>query len=94
MRDEQPSGQESYDKARGQRRTSNGKDKEPQPLPFHCHGEKEPLDDRAWAVDGLIPEVGTGVLAGQWATFKTFVAFDLAQCMMTARPFINQFDIV
>src|SRR5262249_8753371 len=28
-------------------------------LPFRRHGEKAPLDDRAWAVDGLIPEVGT-----------------------------------
>src|SRR5262249_23503854 len=63
-------------------------------LPFRRHGEKAPLDDRAWAVDGLIPEVGTGVIAGQWGTLKTFVALDLAECMMTARPFINKFDIV
>src|SRR6516165_9959158 len=63
------------------------------PLPFRRHGEKEPLDDRTWLVDGLIPEVGTGVLAGQWGTLKTFVALELAQCVMTTRPFLN-FDIV
>src|SRR6516162_3778705 len=63
------------------------------PLPFRRHGEKEPLDDRTWLVDGLIPEVGTGVLAGQWGTLKTFVALELAQCVMTTRPF-SDFDIV
>jgi len=63
------------------------------PLPFRRHGEKEPLDDRAWLVDNLVPEVGTGVLAGQWGTLKTFVALELAQCVMTTRPFLN-FDIV
>jgi len=41
----------------------------------------------------LIPEVGTGVIAGQWGMLKTFVALDLAQCIMTGRPFINQFNI-
>src|SRR5262249_2990203 len=59
-------------------------------LPFRRHGEKPPLEDRAWAVEGLIPEVGTGVIAGQWGMLKTFVALDLAQCIMTGRPFINQ----
>src|SRR5262249_59324383 len=44
------------------------------PLPFRRHGEKEPLDDRAWLVDHLIPQVGTGVLAGQLGTLQTFVA--------------------
>ena len=62
------------------------------PLPFRRHGEKDPLDDRTWAVDGLIPEVGTGVISGQWGTLKTFVALELADCMMTSRPFIK-FDI-
>jgi hypothetical protein len=41
------------------------------PLPFRRHGEKEPLDDRAWLVDNLVPEVGTGVLAGQWGTLSS-----------------------
>src|SRR5262249_12360078 len=62
-------------------------------IPFRRHGEKPPLDDRAWAVEGLIPEVGTGVIAGQWGMLKTFVALDLTQCIMTGRPFINQFNI-
>jgi AAA domain-containing protein/DNA primase RepB-like protein len=66
---------------------------EPQILPLRWHGEKDPFDDRAWAVDGLIPEVGTGLISGQWGTLKTFVAFELAHCIMTPRPFIG-FDIV
>jgi hypothetical protein len=67
--------------------------KDPRALPFHRHGEKDPLEDRAWTVDGLIPEIGTGVIAGQWGTLKTFVALDLTQCVMTGRPFLG-FDIV
>jgi hypothetical protein len=65
----------------------------PQILPLHWHGEKDPLDSRSWAVQDLIPEVGTGIIAGQWGTLKTFVAFELAHCIMTPRPFIG-FDIV
>lgn len=63
------------------------------PLPFHRHGEKSPLDDRSWAIDTLVPEVGTGLISGQWGTLKTFIALELARCVMTARPFLN-FDIV
>ena len=63
------------------------------PLPFHRHGERPPLDDRSWAIDALIPEVGTGLISGQWGTLKTFIALELARCVMTARPFLN-FDIV
>jgi hypothetical protein len=73
---------------------------QPQPGPpttvllFHRHGEKDPLEDRAWLVEGLIPEVGAGLISGQWGMLKTFIALELAQCMMTPRPFINRFDIV
>src|SRR5262245_2914494 len=70
-----------------------GEEKPALVIPFRRHGEKSPLDDRAWAVEGFIPEVGTGVIAGQWGMLKTFVALDLAQCIMTGRPFINQFKI-
>jgi AAA domain/Primase C terminal 2 (PriCT-2)/Bifunctional DNA primase/polymerase, N-terminal len=62
-------------------------------MPFHRHGERPPLDDRSWMIDTLIPEVGTGLISGQWGTLKTFLALELARCIMTARPFLN-FDIV
>jgi AAA domain-containing protein/bifunctional DNA primase/polymerase-like protein len=65
---------------------------EPQILPLRWHGEKDPLDDRTWAVENLIPEVGTGIISGQWGTLKTFVALELAHCIMTPRSFIG-FDI-
>jgi hypothetical protein len=40
-------------------------------------------------VELLIPEVGVGLLAGQWGTWKTFVAIDLAVAIMTGGVFIK-----
>src|SRR5262249_4324963 len=70
---------EEYEARQGdtQQTPSDGK-QELQPLPFHRHGERSPLDDRSWAIDALIPEVGTGLISGQWGTLKTFIALELA----------------
>jgi hypothetical protein len=68
---------------------------EPQTLPLIWHGEKPALETRAWLVQDLIPEIGTGIIAGQWGTLKTFMAFEFANCIMTPRFFINSnFEIV
>ena len=53
------------------------------------HGEIEPLDTRKYLVEGLLPETGTALISGQWGTYKTFVADDLAASVMTGSPFIN-----
>jgi AAA domain len=57
--------------------------------PLHMHGE---ADDRAlkrWLIKKLIPEIGHGMLGGQWGVGKTFELFDLAACLMTGQPFLN-----
>jgi len=63
----------------------------PQPdLPIlHVHGDADPRPIKAWLVKHLIPTVGHGLLSGQWATGKTFVAFDLAAALGTGQPFLN-----
>ena len=40
----------------------------------------------------MIPEVGYGVLPGQWGTLKTFLALDLAASVMSGNIFI-QFEV-
>jgi hypothetical protein len=49
----------------------------------------DPLETRKWLVELLIPEVGVGLLAGQWGTWKTFVAINLAAEIMTGGTFIR-----
>jgi AAA domain-containing protein len=56
---------------------------------WHFHGEADPLDSRPWLVELLIPEIGSGLLSGQWGTFKTFVALDLAAAVMAGSSFIK-----
>src|SRR5262249_31765589 len=41
----------------------------------------------------LIPDVGKGLISGQWGTYKTFTAFELAFCVMTGTPFLG-FEVV
>jgi hypothetical protein len=37
----------------------------------------------------MLPETGTALISGQWGTYKTFVANDLAASVMTGTPFIH-----
>ena len=70
---------------------------DPQPPPadevhgitIHWHGEVTPAESRRWLIQDLVPEVGTGLLSGQWGTYKTFVALDMANAVMTGAPFID-----
>jgi AAA domain/RepB DNA-primase from phage plasmid len=63
------------------------------PLQFYRHGERAPLDDRVYLVQDLFPEVGSGLISGQWGTLKTFNALELTHCVMTGRPYLGQFEI-
>jgi hypothetical protein len=40
-----------------------------------------------WLVKGLLPEVSTTLLAGQWGLFKSFTLIDLAASVITGNPF-------
>jgi len=57
--------------------------------PMYCYGDPDPRPIKSWAIKRLMPAIGHGVLAGQWGTYKTFTAFDLAACMMTGQPFLD-----
>jgi hypothetical protein len=62
----------------------------PDPVSYwHWHGDAEPIDARSYLVEGLLPETGTALISGQWGTYKTFVADDLAASVMTGKPFIR-----
>jgi hypothetical protein len=53
------------------------------------HGEVDYRASRPYLVQNVIPEVGHGLESGQWGTFKTFAAFDLAHSCMSGEPFLG-----
>ena len=58
--------------------------------PLHWHGEIDPDDLAALAgQESTLPETGSGLLSGQWGTFKSFTAIDLVVSIMSGQPFIN-----
>jgi hypothetical protein len=57
------------------------------------HGDVDPLLSRKWLIKYLLPEVGHGLLAGQWGTYKTFVAFEIAYSVMTGNAFASRFKV-
>ena len=42
---------------------------------------------RKWLIKNMLPETGAGLLSGQWGTFKTFIAIDLAGSVMIGGSF-------
>jgi hypothetical protein len=50
-------------------------------LSLWWHGEADPNTDRTWLIEGLLPEIGTAIMAGPWGSYKTFVALDLGRCL-------------
>ena len=65
----------------------------PENQTLHWHGEADPRASRPYLVQDLIPQVGCGLMSGQWGTYKTFTLFDLAHSIMAGAPFIG-FEIV
>jgi hypothetical protein len=68
-------------------------EQQPEPAELHWHGDADPRESRPYLVQDLIPEIGAGLMSGQWGTYKTFTLFDLAHSIMTGAPFIG-FEIV
>src|SRR5262245_25667339 len=58
--------------------------------PMFCHGDSDPRPLKSWAIKGLMPAVGHGLLSGQWGTGKTFRALELASTLMTGQPFVGR----
>jgi AAA domain len=65
----------------------------PQPDPklprFYSHGEADARPLKSWLIKHLIPEVGHGLLSGQWGAGKTFTFFDLAAALNTGQPWLG-----
>ena len=53
------------------------------------HGD-EPPQPAPWLVQGVLPEAGVALLAGQYSAGKTFVGFDLAGAVLTGADFLGQ----
>jgi hypothetical protein len=64
-------------------------DKHSEPNKVYWHGELDYRESRPYLAQDCIPEVGHGLIAGQWGTFKTFGAFDLAHSCMSGTPFLG-----
>ena len=58
--------------------------------PMFCHGDPDPRPLKSWAIKGLMPAIGHGLLSGQWGAGKTFLALELAGTLMTGQPFIGR----
>jgi hypothetical protein len=59
-------------------------------LKIHWHDDASGAEvGRAWLVDGLLPQTGTGLISGQWGVYKTFTALDLAGAVMCGLAFID-----
>jgi hypothetical protein len=57
------------------------------------HGDIATSESRPWLVYGTIPETGCGLLSGQWGTYKTFTAIELACAVMSGtRIFDSDID--
>lgn len=63
------------------------------PVEIFWHGEPTGRALKPWLVNGLIPETGTGLAAGQWGACKTFAMLDLAGSIATGLPFAGR-DII
>jgi AAA domain/Bifunctional DNA primase/polymerase, N-terminal len=57
--------------------------------PIRWHGDVNPLESRPQLINKILPEVGSGLVSGQWGTYKTFVVIDIATSVMSAEPFID-----
>jgi AAA domain/DnaB-like helicase N terminal domain len=53
------------------------------------HGDVATAESRPWLVYGTIPATGCGLLSGQWGTYKTFTAIDLACAVMSGTPIFD-----
>jgi hypothetical protein len=54
------------------------------------HGDLDRPPIKSWLIKGLIPEIGAGLLAGQWGSGKTFMFLELAAAVMTGQPLLGR----
>jgi AAA domain len=56
---------------------------------LHTHGSPDDRPLKAWLIKHLIPQVGHGLMSGQWGAGKTFAFFDLAASLITGQPWLG-----
>jgi len=52
-----------------------------------AHGDPDPRPVKRWTIRKLMPACGCGLLSGQWGTYKSFMALEIAAAVMTGQPF-------
>jgi AAA domain len=59
---------------------------------WRFHSDENPAPP-PWLIKNIFPQTGAGLISGQWGTYKTTVALNIAACTMTAIPFAGRFAI-
>src|SRR5262249_29876922 len=62
------------------------------PSGWHLY-ESTTAEPPRWLVKGILPESGVAIIPGQWGSYKTTPALDLALSVMTGRPFAGRYRI-
>ena len=55
--------------------------------PMFAHGDPDPRPIKRWTIRKLMPVCGCGLLSGQWGSFKSFMAMEIAAAVITGQPF-------
>jgi hypothetical protein len=67
---------------------------QPEPvIVLHGHRDGTAHARVLWTVKYVLPQTGTGLLAGQWGMFKTFTALDLALSIILGTHFANRYRV-
>lgn len=85
-----PPRQKNRDRERNRDQGQRRERDEPREIPLHWHRDVSEIAERAWLVRDIVPEVGKGLLAGQWGSAKTFLALDMSAAVMTGEPFAGR----
>ena len=83
----------SHHNSQGEHQNGNRRDdagRAPAPIELFWHGDRRDQEARSWLIDKLLPEIGAGLMSGQWGTAKTFVGVDLSASVMTGTPFAGR----
>jgi AAA domain len=71
-----------------------GKAEEPaNPATAWCFHDNAEPEATPWLIKDILPQTGAGLISGQWGSYKTTVALDLAVSVMTATPLAGRFRI-
>jgi AAA domain len=62
------------------------------PAGWHLYDSTKPEPPR-WLIKGLLPETGLGIIPGQWGSYKTTTALEMALAVMTNQPFAGHYRI-